>query len=95
MGITLSVPLQAPSLIMMGFAALFTAIKLWRVRVDAKVTRLGSHPYIWLQGLALVTVFYFALRAYWSPVYDLGIEDLMLILACRFIISCCRTQRQR
>ena len=81
MGITLSVPLQAPSLIMMGFAALFTAIKLWRVRVDAKVTRLGSHPYIWLQGLALVTVFYFALRAYWSPVYDLGIEDLMLILA--------------
>lgn len=80
MGITLSVPLQAPSLIMMGFAGLFTAIKLWRVRVDAKVTRLGSHSYIWLQGLALVAIFYFALRAYLSPVRDLGIEDLMLII---------------
>ena len=44
------------------------------------MTRLGSHSYIWLQGLALVAIFYFALRAYLSPVRDLGIEDLMLII---------------
>ena len=77
---TLSVPLQAPTLVMIGFAAMFAAIKLWRMRMDAKLTRLGRHPYIWLQVLALVAIFYFAIRAYWSPVHDLGIEDLMLIL---------------
>ena len=77
---TLSVPLQAPTLVMIGFAAMLAAIKLWRMRMDAKLTRFGRHPYIWLQVLALVTLFYFAIRAYWSPVYDLGIEDLMLIL---------------
>ena len=79
-GTTLSVPLQAPTLVMIGFAGLFAAIKLWRMRMDANLTRLGRHPYIWLQALALVAIFYFAIRAYWSPVHDLGIEDLMLIL---------------
>jgi len=80
LGITFSVPLQAPALVLMGVAGLFAAIKLWRMEADEKLTRLGWHPYIWLQGLALVTIFFFVARAYWSPVQGLGTEDLMLIL---------------
>ena len=76
-GTTLSVPLQAPALLIIGLAGMFAAIKLWRMRAGESLVR---SPYISLQGVALITVFYFAARAYWSPIHDLGIEDLMLIL---------------
>ncbi|MCP5536755.1 MAG: O-antigen ligase family protein [Akkermansiaceae bacterium] len=72
-GITLSVPLQAPAVIFLGAAACCAALTL--------LFRPGRVlPAKGLLVLATVVIGYFATRAAMSPVRDLGVQDLMLIL---------------
>lgn len=73
-GITLSVPLQAPAVILFGIAALGAAIVLLARRGSCHTnTR-------WLLTLVTVTIGYFIIRSGLSPVFNLGVQDLMLIL---------------
>ncbi len=46
-----------------------------------------KHPWLW--GLSLVATLYFVLRACYSPVWDLAVEDLMLILpaSCLYFLA--------
>jgi O-antigen ligase/tetratricopeptide (TPR) repeat protein len=79
-GITLSVPLQAPAVVLLGLAAIFAAIQVMKCR-SAGVRESGSFVEgQWLLGLSVVSIGYFVVRACLSPVLDLGVEDLMLIL---------------
>ena len=94
-GITLSVPLQAPAVILLGFAAILAAIQVVKsgsagVRKfanqelqNSSTTKLPNSKtsISWLLGLVLVSVGYFVVRACLSPVWDLGVEDLMLIVS--------------
>ena len=94
-GITLSVPLQAPAVIFLGFAAIFAAAQVVKsgsagVRKfanqelqNSSTTKLPNSKtsIAWLLGLVLVSVGYFVVRACLSPVWDLGVEDLMLIVS--------------
>ena len=94
-GITLSVPLQAPAVILLGFAAIFAAAQVVKsgsagVRKfanqelqNSSTTKLPNSKtsISWLLGLVLVSVGYFVVRACLSPVWDLGVEDLMLIVS--------------
>jgi O-antigen ligase/tetratricopeptide (TPR) repeat protein len=70
--ITLSVPLQAPSVVLFGLAGM--------VAVIVFMLKGGGGSGSWLLGWALVATGYFVARACYSPVWDLGVEDLMLIL---------------
>ena len=101
-GITLSVPLQAPAVILCGVAAILAAIQVLKSgspevlesqvegqkvvnrgqreddrRQKEGVGKSGS----WLLGLSLIAIVYFVGRACLSPVWDLGVEDLMLIVS--------------
>ena len=80
MGITLSVPLQAPAVILLGIAALFAAAQVLKSG-SAAVQDCGRKGYrnCWL-WVSLIAIFYFVGRAWLSPVWGLGVEDLMLIL---------------
>ncbi|NWK55184.1 O-antigen ligase family protein [Verrucomicrobiaceae bacterium N1E253] len=92
LGITLSVPLQAPAVILLGLAAILAAIQVlkpgsagvWESKVKRQKVQnpstLDSGRKSWLLGLSLGSIFYFVGRAWFSPVFDLGVEDLMLIL---------------
>ena len=73
-GITLSVPLQAPAVVLLGLGGFLSAVGLLICKSQLKV----ANPK--LLGLCLIATMYFTLRAWLSPVIDLGIEDLMLIL---------------
>ena len=93
-GITLSVPLQAPAVILCGVAAILAAIQVVKcgsagVRKfanqelqNSSTTKLPNSKIsiAWLLGLVLVSFGYFVVRALTSPVLDLGFEDLMLIM---------------
>jgi len=80
-GTNLGVPLQTLSVILFGFAALCATPSILKLdglgggESTDKKTR-----YSWLLGWILVSISYFVIRACYSPVWDLGIEDLMLIL---------------
>jgi O-antigen ligase len=83
-GITLSVPLQAPAVLLLGLAAVFAAISVLQSgsKTCGEPTEQKARCF-WLLGLSLISIVYFVTRAYLSPVRDLGIEDLMLIIpAC-------------
>ena len=84
LGTTLNMPLQAPTVIALGIASLCAAIftlKLGKSLVMKTGKISGIRP--WLIILILSSIVYFITRAYLSPVRDLGIEDLMLIIpAC-------------
>ena len=110
-GITLSVPLQAPAVILCGVAAILAAAQVWKSLLrqgfggqagsrgvkesqveGQKVVNRGQREDdrrqkegvgksgSWLLGLSLIAIVYFVGRACLSPVFDLGVEDLMLIL---------------
>lgn len=91
-GITLSVPLQAPAVILFGLAAILAAIQVVKcgsagVRksgslevLESQVEGRRSKSSTWLLWFVVIAIAYFVGRACWSPVFDLGIEDLMLIL---------------
>jgi len=83
-GITLSVPLQAPAVLLLGLAAVFVAISVLQSgsKTCGEPTEQKTRCF-WLLGLSFISIVYFVTRAYLSPVRDLGIEDLMLIIpAC-------------
>jgi O-antigen ligase/tetratricopeptide (TPR) repeat protein len=89
-GITLSVPLQAPAVILLGLAALLAAAQVWKsgsnfVPDGDRYISEGFKPWggagKWLLWLCLVSIGYFVVRACLSPVWDLGVEDLMLIVS--------------
>lgn len=101
-GITLSVSLQTPAVILLGLAAIFAAAQVvkcgsaggWESKVKCqKVVNRGQREDDRRQkegvgksgscmlGLSLIAIFYFVGRAWLSPVFDLGVEDLMLILS--------------
>ena len=73
-GISLSVPLQSPTVILLGLSGLFVVIKLIVSKERSKLL----NP--WLILMSMAATGYFAMRACVSPVWDLGMEDLMLIL---------------
>ena len=88
-GITLSVPLQAPAVILLGLAAFLAGAQIWKsgsafVPDGDRYISEGFQPWggvgQWLLGLSVVSIGYFVVRACLSPVLDLGVEDLMLIL---------------
>ena len=83
-GITLSVPLQAPAVLLLGLAAVFVAVSVLQSgRKTCGEQAEQKTRCFWLLGLSLISIVYFVTRAYLSPVRDLGIEDLMLIIpAC-------------
>ena len=81
LGISLSVPLQAPALIFLGVAAALAAIKAWQKKGGVHIDRKERGLRFWLLVLSVVSIVFFILRAWMSPVRDLGLEDLMLILS--------------
>ena len=91
LGLTLNVPLQGPSLILLGLSALFSAFQISRFfsRSSAseglkglrpkKSVDIGCPEFGWLLLVSVAAIFYFVGRALLSPVWDLGVEDLTLI----------------
>ena len=84
-GITLSVSLQTPAVILLGVAAILGATSVLRRQTSDDRRRTtekirDNRGKGWLLGLSLIVIGYFVGRACLSPVWDLGIEDLMLIL---------------
>lgn len=83
-GVTLSVPLQAPTVVLMGLAGILAAAALIKSRSrrfnDSPCLYACERHQMWMLGLSVLSVGYFALRACFSPVWALGVEDLMLIL---------------
>lgn len=87
MGITLSVPLQAPAVILFGLAGVLVGCG-WLVegRKSGDVSRERNGDLstgYWLPATCYLSAFaliYFTIRALTSPVFDLGMADLMLIL---------------
>ena len=73
-GITLSLPLQAPALILLGMAALVSTVFVFRANCE-------SNTYF----VVLLAVVYFVIRAVYSPVWDLAVEDLILIIAAAIL----------
>lgn len=73
LGLSLSISLEAPGAIVIGFAGLLGCISFLKM----KEVRVGS---IWLLVVGLVAMVYFVIRSAMSPVQELGHEDLMLIL---------------
>ncbi|MFV0511720.1 MAG: hypothetical protein ACK5M8_21095, partial [Shewanella algae] len=74
LGVTLSVPLEAPGVILLSLGALMTS-----------TFGAGRHDYSsalpkWLGWFVVAGMVYFIGRALKSPVIDLGLADLMLIL---------------
>ena len=78
-GITLSVPLQAPAMILLGLAAIVAALGLLRGQTTEMAREKRSAD--WLLALVFISIGYFVTRACLSPVWDLGVEDLMLIVS--------------
>ena len=72
-GVTLSVPLQAPAVIFLGVAAFCAGVSLLFKSAIASNLQ-------WLLLFAILAISYFSVRATLSPVRDLGVQDLMLIL---------------
>ena len=80
-GINWSVPLQAPAVIFFGLAALCASIPAFNSgKPRWAPSAEGKASCTWLPGLILVSISYFVMRACCSPVWDLGVEDLMLII---------------
>ena len=81
--LTQSMSLQAVALIPVGLLAL---VHVWGVRS-------GNRPQlpVSLLGLVIVAAIYFIVRASLSPVRDLGVEDLMLILPAFAVYLVCTT----
>ena len=80
-GITLSVVPQTPAVVVAGISAVVASIYLMsqHARGIAGFSREKS-PYAWLPIFAVLAICYFVARAWFSPVKDLGVEDLMLII---------------
>ena len=74
LGITLSLPLQAPALIFLGVASLLAAALTFRRQYDLR-----------LLIPVLMALVYFSGRAWYSPVVDLATEDLFLIAAASIL----------
>ncbi len=80
LGITLSVPLQAPAVLLFGMTAVLASFHVWKrgsLPLAGERQRASGN---WLLVLVSLATLYFAVRAWFSPVRDLGVEDLMLIL---------------
>ncbi len=73
LGITLSVPLQAPAVVLIGLAGVLAGLCIL-ARKDGSEGR-------GVLIVAFVSIAYFVLRACTSPVWDLAIEDLVLIFS--------------
>ena len=73
-GISLSAVLQTPTVILLGLAGVLASIGLLKTR-DLEVENKG------LYICALVALLFFVWRACTSPVLDLGLQDLLLILS--------------
>lgn len=85
-GINWSVPLQAPSVILFGLAALCaipSALKSGGLSGGQSTD--NKSQYAWPLIFILVAISYFVIRACCSPVWDLGVEDLMLILSAAIL----------
>jgi len=95
LGITLSMPLQSPAVIFLGLAGVFVGVKGLKVegpKVESRKSEGQSvspggdeknhtnYSLLATSYLAILATCYFITRAYFSPVADLGMEDLMLIL---------------
>ena len=70
MGLTLSLPLQAPALIMLGLSGFVGSALVLRGQYDLR-----------LMIPVILALAYFLVRAWLSPVVDLANEDLFLIIA--------------
>jgi len=90
LGITLSMPLQAPAVVFLGLAGVFVRVKGLKVESrkseGQSVSPSGdeknhtNYSLLATRYLAILATGYFITRACFSPVWDLGMEDLMLIL---------------
>ena len=80
-GTTLSVVPQTPAVITAGIAAVLIAMSSSMSYVRGRASLLPQpSTYAWLPVFSVLAVCYFLVRAWLSPVKDLGIEDLMLIM---------------
>ena len=80
-GTTLSIVPQTPAVITAGIAAMVISISLINGYVRGIVCFSRKHAvYGWLPIFSVLAICYFVMRAWLSPVKDLGIEDLMLIM---------------
>lgn len=74
LGITLSLPLQSLTVALFGLTGLFA----FMVRLSGGGRQIEGNG---LRMLVILSLFYFVVRAFVSPVWDLGVEDLMLVLS--------------
>ncbi len=81
-GITLGVPLQAPAAVLLGFSGILTAGLLARLCVGQSNASGPDRkePQSWVLLLCITSAVFFVLRAVFSPVWALAVDDLMLIL---------------
>lgn len=80
-GITLSVTPNCPAVIFAGAAALTASAHLIFKNLRVQDPHLAQKStYDWLPLLMVPVSVYFLARAWFSPVWDLGVEDLMLAL---------------
>ncbi|MDG1357730.1 MAG: O-antigen ligase family protein [Akkermansiaceae bacterium] len=80
-GTTLSVVPQTPAVITAGIAAVLVAVAASKNLVRGRASLLPQpSAYTGLPLFSVLAVCYFVVRAWLSPVKDLGIEDLMLIM---------------
>jgi O-antigen ligase len=80
LGITLSIPLHAVATIVMGIGALCAVIFVLKNHKLCSTSIQCRGINFWLIILLPSSIAYFIARACFSPVWDLAIEDLMLIL---------------
>ncbi len=80
-GITLSIVPQTPAVIVAGLAAITASISITRQHTTGSAyLRCHKFEYGWLAVFMVLSICYFVVRALLSPVLDLGIDDLMLII---------------
>lgn len=80
LGISWSLSLQAPAVVLIGVSGVFASMKLCSTQANMQACKTMGSVNVWLPAFALVALVFFIVRAYCSPVRDLGVEDLMLIL---------------
>jgi O-antigen ligase/tetratricopeptide (TPR) repeat protein len=80
-GITFSIVTQTPAVIVAGLAALTSSISIIRQHtIGGACSKHQKFKYGWLTVFMVLSICYFVVRALLSPVLDLGINDLMLIM---------------
>jgi O-antigen ligase/tetratricopeptide (TPR) repeat protein len=80
-GITFSVVPQTPAVITSGVGAIMISFSLIANQLrGVACLSARSSSYTWLSTFSIIGICYFIVRAWLSPVTDLGIEDLLLII---------------